>query len=81
MVKKEIELALAKPGSIVQVKRFSGGIGLKTRLQEMGINQETQFKVIRNDGWGPVLINLGGNRLALGRQMTGKIMVENVNKV
>ena len=31
-----------------------------------------------NDGWGPVLIALSGSRIALGRQMAGKIFVEKV---
>ena len=79
MAEKEMELASTSPGSIVIVKKFCGGIGLKTRLNEMGINCGTELKVIRNDNWGPVLIALSGSRLALGLQMTGKIIVEKIN--
>ena len=42
----------------------------------MGINRGTEIKIIGNDGWGPVLIALPGSRLALGRQMSKKIIVE-----
>ncbi|MGI6588585.1 MAG: FeoA family protein [Peptococcia bacterium] len=79
MAEKEMKLASTRAGSIVVVKKFCGGIGLKTRLNEMGVNCGTELKVIRNDNWGPVLIALSGSRLALGRQMTGKIIVEKIN--
>lgn len=76
MEEKEKELIAIKPGNKVIVKRFRGGVGLKKRLNEMGINPGIELKVIRNDGWGPVLIAVSGSRLALGRQMTAKIIVE-----
>jgi len=79
MAEKEMMLASTMAGSTVVVKKFGGGISLKTRLNEMGINCGTELKVMRNDGWGPVLIALSGSRLALGRTMTGKIVVEKIN--
>ncbi len=76
MTENELLLASTHQGSKVVIKNISGGTGLKTRLNEMGINRGTEINVIQNDGWGPVLIALSGSRIALGRQMAGKILVE-----
>ncbi|MGI6606699.1 MAG: FeoA family protein [Peptococcia bacterium] len=78
MSEKELLLASTRQGSKVVIKKIPSGTGLKTRLNEMGLNRGTEISVIRNDGWGPVLIALSGSRIALGRQMAGKIFVEKV---
>ncbi|MGI6145603.1 MAG: hypothetical protein GX092_01615 [Clostridia bacterium] len=78
MTEKNAVLHYVKPGSKVIVNNICGGTGLKIKLSEMGINRGTKLNVIYNDGWGPVVIGLANSRLALGRQITQKIIVENI---
>ena len=78
MSEKQQSLITMRPGEKVIIKEIAGGSSLKRRLNEMGLNRGTEISVIRNDGWGPVLIALSGSRIALGRQMAGKIFVEKV---
>jgi ferrous iron transport protein A len=76
MTEKSAVLNYIKPGSKVIVNNICGGMGLKIKLSEMGITRGTKIEVVRNDGWGPVVIGLANSRLALGRQITQKIVVE-----
>lgn len=64
-----------KSGNMVIVNNICSGTGVKIKLTEMGITHGTKIKVIYNDGWGPMVIALSGSRMALGRQITKKIIV------
>ncbi|MDD2401196.1 MAG: FeoA family protein [Clostridia bacterium] len=79
MAKDETPLIAIKPGNKVTVKRIHGGLNMKIRLNEMGITCNSEINVVRNDGWGPVIISLSMTRLAIGRQMANKILVEKKN--
>ena len=76
MSEKQQPLITMRPGEKVIIKEIAGGSSLKRRLNEMGLNRGTQINIVRNDGWGPVLIALSSSRIALGRQMASKILVE-----
>ena len=67
-------LTMLRAGGLGKVKEIRGGRGLVQRLSAMGIFQGTEIRVVR--GGGPVIINLGGNRLVLGRGMSRRVMVE-----
>jgi ferrous iron transport protein A len=71
-----IQLAMATPGKLVTVTGFRGGFGLQRRLADMGLTPGVQVKVINTERHGPVLIELRGSRLALGRGVTRHILVE-----
>ena len=45
----------------------------------MGFNFGAPFKVVKNDV-GPVIVSLSGNKVALGRGLAQKIMVENMEE-
>jgi len=62
----------------VRVLKIRAGSGLQRRLADMGLTPGTEIKLINCQGVGPVLIDLKGSRLALGRGMAMKIMVEEV---
>lgn len=58
---------------IVQV--WHGG-KFKKKLSEMGIYKDSQIRVIKNDIPGPLIVDVKGSRLILGRGQAQKIMVE-----
>ena len=53
------------------------GYMVKTRIYDMGL-VGCNFKIIININEGPVLIELRGTRLALGRGISKKITIEEV---
>lgn len=59
-------------GVIVGIR---GGRGLVRRLVEMGLTIGTRVRVLRSDFPGPVLIEVRGSRIALGRGVAMKVLV------
>jgi ferrous iron transport protein A len=64
-----------------------GGRGMVQRLSEMGFTNSTRVKVLSSSSPGPVLVGVRDARVALGRGIAMKIMVntgglhsENKNK-
>ena len=47
----------------------------RKRLYELGLNKGTKIKMIKND-IGPVILSVYGHKLALGRGLASKIIVE-----
>ncbi|MFU2158543.1 FeoA family protein [Caldisericum sp. AR60] len=50
------------------------------RLQEMGVLKGEIIEVRRNTGIGPIEINVKGTKLAIGRGIASRIIVEEVNE-
>jgi ferrous iron transport protein A len=71
-----IPLATVQPGTTVHVSAVGAGYGLKSRLTSMGLIPGNDIKVVRNSSNGPLLVEVMGCRLMLGRGMALKIMVE-----
>lgn len=64
-----------KPAESGKVKEISGGCQARKRLYELGLNRGAQVKMVKND-FGPIILNLSGNKLALGRGLASNIVVE-----
>ncbi|MCF6466572.1 FeoA family protein [Clostridium sp. Cult2] len=62
------------PGDNAKVKKINAGWNATKRLYEMGLNTGATFKVIKNDT-GPIILSLSGNKIAIGRGLAQKIMV------
>lgn len=77
MTTRGLPLALVAPGTEVRVLEVAGGIGMRARLAGMGVVAGAMLKVLANDG-GPLLLSCGEARLALGRGMAHRILVEEV---
>ena len=60
------------------IKSVDTGMRLFNRLASMGICEGTVIKIIRNSSGGPVIIETGGSKFAIGRGMAQKIVVEKV---
>jgi len=61
------------------VKDIKAGIGLRRRLEELGLVRNQILKIIKND-CGPLIIMLGESRLVIGRGAAFKIFVEEIKK-
>ena len=75
MANQGMPLAMARPGEMVVVTGIRAGRGLQRRLADMGFTPGVQIRVINSGMPGPVLIDLRGARLALGRGIALKILV------
>jgi len=71
-----VPLAMASPGKLLTVIGINAGWGLQRRLTDMGLTPGVQIRVMNGQYAGPVLIDLRGSRLGLGRGVAQKIMVK-----
>ena len=69
-------LAMASPGRLLTVIGINVGWGLQRRLADMGLIPGVQIRVMNGQCAGPVLIDLRGSRLGLGRGVAQKILVK-----
>jgi len=70
-----ITLAQVPPGQRARVEAIQGGRGMVSRLAALGIIPGTVVTVLGNAGAGPVILEVRGSRLALGRGQAARIMV------
>lgn len=68
-------LDFLKPNDYARIIEISGGCRVVKRLYELGLHKGALFKVIKND-FGPIILSLSGNKLALGRGLAASVMVE-----
>ena len=69
-------LAFLNPGDNGRVKEISSGNSAAKRLYEMGFYTGAKVKVVKNDR-GPLIVSLSGNKIAIGRGLAQKIIIEN----
>ncbi len=62
-------------GEVGKVKLIDAGRHATRRLYEMGFSIGAPVKIVKNDR-GPVIVSLAGNKVALGRGLASKIMLE-----
>jgi Fe2+ transport system protein FeoA len=79
-MKKENQMTLAKvsPGQKVRLTGITAGDELKSRLAAMGMVPNTEITVVKNAHPGPFVISVKRSRIALGRGMAKKVLVENL---
>jgi ferrous iron transport protein A len=72
-----LPLTMVTPGEDVRLITIQGGRGIRQRLADIGLTPGTVLQVVQSDGWGPLIVAFKDDaRLALGRGMAHKIMVE-----
>ena len=69
-------LGFLAPGEEGVIKEIAGGTGINERLRGMGMTKGKSLRMIQNNACGPVIVALGETRLALGRGMALKVLVE-----
>lgn len=71
-----MSLALAIENDELKILQIEHGGKFKKKLSEMGIYKDTRVTVVKNDIPGPLIIDVKGSRLILGRGQAQKILVE-----
>lgn len=67
-----------KSGDKVRIKFLTCGRNFKKRLMELGLFEEAEVEVIKNDNFGPLIIKIFDSRIALGRGEAQKIYVQKI---
>jgi len=78
MIKMEnniIPLAFMASGERGEIVGIRGGQRMAKRLYGMGLTPNSLVEVIVSNPAGPILINIRGSRVAIGRGMAMKILV------
>jgi ferrous iron transport protein A len=70
-----MKLIESPPGKRVRVIDIKGGLGLRNRLAAIGIYPGAEVTVVKSPP-GPMIVEIAGTRIALGRGMAAKIEVE-----
>ncbi|MEM1583904.1 MAG: ferrous iron transport protein A [Nitrososphaerota archaeon] len=75
-----LPLSVVKEGKTVRIVKIIGGGGLVRRLYEIGLLPGVEVMIVRNSGFGPVIIrnNVSGT-FCLGFGVAKKIIVEVVS--
>lgn len=71
-----LPLSLLAPGELGIVRQIAGGQQVRGRLSELGLIPGIRVRVSQSQPYGPLLIALGESRVALGRGVAQKVMVE-----
>jgi len=74
-VTRLIPLAFLGEGEVGRVVEIRAGRGLTRRLLAMGIAPGMKVKVLKSSGPGPILVEVGQTRIALGRGVAMKVIV------
>jgi len=69
-------LVMISEGEEVCLVAIRGGLHLRKRLADLGLNIGTTFRVVRVNPHGPMILAVKDSRLALGRGMAQKVLVE-----
>lgn len=73
-------LSRAAAGERVRVVEITGGLGMFHRLTGMGLRVGAVLRRQNADGVGPIIVSIGPTRLALGRGMAERVIVEEVKE-
>jgi len=63
-------------GKKAKVVGFVGGSTAIRKLMELGIREGSEVRVVRNASIGPIIVEVEGSRIALGRGLASKVLVE-----
>lgn len=63
-------------GADVVIRAFEGGHAFLARVAALGLVPGSEVRVLTNQGRGPVLLQVRDTRVAVGRGMANRILVE-----
>lgn len=67
------ELGSGKEAKVISLK---GGQGFRHRVETMGIRVGKRIRVVAKHPWGPIVVDIGGCQVTMGRGMANKVLVE-----
>ena len=70
-----IPLKFVKSGDTVKIIKISGDGSLRQHLKDLGFVNDTVANVVTSHG-GDVILNIKNTRVALTREMAGRIMID-----
>ena len=70
-----ITLSKLAPGEVGVVHKLTGGWGFTSRLATLGFTPGAKLTMVQNFGRGPLIVNIRGTRIALGRGEAAKVYV------
>jgi Fe2+ transport system protein FeoA len=71
-----MHLAMVSSGETVRIVSIEGGQGVRRRLADLGLNLGEVISVVQSNHHGPMILAVKESRLAIGRGVAHKIMVE-----
>ncbi|QAA75976.1 MAG: hypothetical protein BIP78_0208 [Candidatus Bipolaricaulis sibiricus] len=72
-----LPLASLSPGQVGRLVAVHGGHGSLMRLRRLGLRPGAQVRAVATGRWGgPVLVEVNGCRVALGRGLARRILVQ-----
>ena len=72
-----MQLLQVEKGQTVRVKSFQGGGGVEHKLRQLGLLPGDTMRVLRRAPMGgPILVDVDGRSIALGRGIASKVEVE-----
>ena len=63
------------PGEVGVVRELARGWGFVSRLATLGFTPGAKLTMVQNFGRGPLIVNIRGTRIALGRGEAAKVYV------
>lgn len=76
-LKNLMTLIQVKTGQTVRIKHFKGGVSLEHKLRQLGLVPGESARVLRQAPLGgPILVEVGGRSIALGRGVASRVVVE-----
>ena len=70
-------LIQVETGKTVRIMSFKGGVGLEHKLRQLGLVPGDNARVLRHAPFGgPILVEVEGRSIALGRGVASKVIVE-----
>ena len=73
--KRITALSAIKRNEQCRVITIAGGEGMRSKMYNLGVHETERIKVVQNRGFGPLVIDIGGTRLILGRKMAERLWV------
>lgn len=72
---EQASLSSLKKGECGRICGISAGCNARSRLCELGLNKGVSVKIVKND-IGPLILNIQGHKLAIGKGLASKIIIE-----
>lgn len=73
--KRITALSAVKRNEQCRVITIAGGEGMRSKMYNLGVHETERVRVVQNRGFGPLVIDIGGTRLILGRRMAERLWV------
>ncbi|PKO03892.1 MAG: ferrous iron transport protein A [Chloroflexi bacterium HGW-Chloroflexi-5] len=75
IIENTTSLAEIKTGIVVTLQTIKVGSELTSRMTSLGLTPGASIEVLQNFGRGPILVNVRGTHVALGRGEARRLMV------